>query len=109
MGYAIAEELALHGAEVMLVSGPVSVSTSKKADTGYSRGICRRDVPGMSASHFTHCDGAVLSAAVADYTPAHPEASKKKKRKANLQIELKPTKDIAASLGQIKRQGQILV
>jgi phosphopantothenoylcysteine decarboxylase / phosphopantothenate---cysteine ligase len=108
MGYAIAEELAQHGAEVVLVSGPVSVKTSNKliqvvsvesADEMYQ----------ASASHFMQCDGAVLSAAVADYTPANPATGKTKSGCGNMQIELKPTKDIAASLGQMKNHGQILV
>jgi phosphopantothenoylcysteine decarboxylase / phosphopantothenate---cysteine ligase len=108
MGYAIAEELAQHGAEVILVSGPVSVKTADK----HIHVIPVESAEEMyqaSASHFMYCDGAVLSAAVADYTPAFPEAGKTKSGSANMQLVLKPTRDIAASLGRMKKQGQILV
>lgn len=108
MGYAIAEAFADAGAEVVLVSGPVSVSTAKK-------GI--RIVPVESAhemfeaciASFPECDGAVMTAAVADFTPARPERFKTKRGKENLTIELIPTKDIAAELGAVKKSGQILV
>jgi phosphopantothenoylcysteine decarboxylase / phosphopantothenate---cysteine ligase len=108
MGYAIAEELAQHGAEVVLVSGPVSIKTTNKQI---------QVIPVESAEemyqacilHFVHCAGAVLSAAVADYTPAFPASGKTKSGSVNLQLDLISTKDIAASLGQIKKQGQILV
>lgn len=108
MGYAIAEELAEHGAEVILVSGPVSVSTQKE-------GI--KVIPVESAEemyhacvgHFMECDGAVMTAAVADFTPANPEIQKTKRGKENWNIELIPTRDIAAELGKLKKENQILV
>jgi phosphopantothenoylcysteine decarboxylase/phosphopantothenate--cysteine ligase len=53
-------------------------------------------------------DGAILCAAVADYTPAEV-SSQKIKRKGEMQIKLKPTRDIAKSMGQIKRERQVLV
>jgi phosphopantothenoylcysteine decarboxylase / phosphopantothenate---cysteine ligase len=108
MGYAIAEELADQGAEVILVSGPVSVSTQKvgiklvsveSAEEMYNE--CIR--------HFPDCDGAVLTAAVADFTPVKPETQKTKRGNENLTIALKPTKDIAAELGKMKRKNQVLV
>ncbi len=107
MGYAIAEALADEGAEVILVSGPVSVSTAKK-------GIqlvpveSAHEMYEASIACFPDCDGAVMTAAVADFTPAHPELQKTKRGKENLSIELKPTKDIAAALGAVKKTGQIL-
>ncbi|WP_317126926.1 phosphopantothenoylcysteine decarboxylase [Mariniphaga sediminis] len=108
MGYAIAEELARQGAKVVLVSGPVAVSTRKE-------GI--EVLPVESAAemyqacvtHFPHCDGAVMAAAVADFTPANPDSQKTKRGKKNLTIELQPTKDIAAALGQMKKARQLLV
>jgi phosphopantothenoylcysteine decarboxylase / phosphopantothenate---cysteine ligase len=108
MGYAIAEELAQHGGEVILVSGPVSVSTSNKL-IQVIHVESAEEMYQASVSHFNQCSGAVLSAAVADYTPAHPETKKRKSGNANLQLELKPTRDIAASLGLMKKQGQIIV
>ncbi len=108
MGYAIAEELAGQGAEVILVSGPVSVSTQKEGIK-----ICHvesaEEMYNECMKHFPGCDGAVMSAAVADFTPVHPEVQKTKRGKGNWNIELKPTKDIAAELGKIKRKNQVLV
>jgi phosphopantothenoylcysteine decarboxylase / phosphopantothenate---cysteine ligase len=108
MGYAIAEELAEQGAEVILVSGPVSVATQKE-------GI--KVIPVESAEemyqacidHFPKCTGAVMTAAVADFTPENQAAQKTKRGKENWKIDLKPTKDIAAELGSQKRRNQILV
>jgi phosphopantothenoylcysteine decarboxylase/phosphopantothenate--cysteine ligase len=108
MGYAIAEELVEQGALVILVSGPVSVSTQKE-------GI--QVIPVESAEemyqacieHFPHCDGAIMTAAVADFTPLNPEIQKTKRGKENWNIELKPTKDIAAELGKMKNENQVLV
>jgi phosphopantothenoylcysteine decarboxylase / phosphopantothenate---cysteine ligase len=59
--------------------------------------------------YFPECDGAVMTAAVADFTPASPATQKTKREKENWNIELKPTKDIAAGLGQLKKENQILV
>lgn len=108
MGYAVAEELAEQGAEVILVSGPVSVLVQNS-------GI--KVIPVESAqemyaacvAHFPACDGAVMSAAVADFTPVSPENQKTKRGKTNWNIELKPTKDIAAELGKLKKENQVLV
>ncbi|SHE93312.1 DNA / pantothenate metabolism flavoprotein [Mariniphaga anaerophila] len=108
MGYAIAEELADHGAEVILVSGPVTVSTQKS-------GIkvipveSAKEMYDVCVANFPTCDGAVMSAAVADFTPAKPEVQKTKRGKENWKIELTPTMDIAAALGQMKKGNQILV
>jgi phosphopantothenoylcysteine decarboxylase/phosphopantothenate--cysteine ligase len=108
MGYAIAEQLAASGAEVVLVSGPVSVTTTKKnikivnvetAAEMYNECIAR----------FPDCDGAVMCAAVADFTPVTVESQKTKRGKTNFAIELKPTQDIAQALGEIKTEKQILV
>ncbi len=107
MGYAIAEELAENGAEVILVSGPVSVSTKKlgikvvyveSASEMYSECISR----------FSDCDGAIMTAAVADFSPVQTEKRKTKRGKDNWSLELKPTKDIAAALGEVKSSEQIL-
>lgn len=108
MGYAIAEKLADEGARVMLVSGPVSVSTRNP-------GI--EIIPVESAQemytacieNFPVCDGAVMTAAVADFTPADPLPEKNKRGNENWNLELKPTHDIAAALGKMKKSGQLLV
>jgi phosphopantothenoylcysteine decarboxylase / phosphopantothenate---cysteine ligase len=108
MGYAIADELANRGAEVTLVSGPVSVQSKNKkikllpvtsADEMHT--TCTAD----SASY----DIAVMAAAVADYTPAVVADQKIKKKDGELMIALKKTKDILGSLGKAKANGQVLV
>lgn len=100
MGYAIAEELARRGARVTLVSGRTALPVPQ--------GVERVDV--LSAEEmfeattraFQEADGAVMAAAVADYTPATVATEKLKKSDDDLSIPLKRTKDIAATLGREK-------
>ncbi|WP_289182593.1 bifunctional phosphopantothenoylcysteine decarboxylase/phosphopantothenate--cysteine ligase CoaBC [Alistipes sp. UBA6068] len=100
MGYAIAGELARRGAEVVLVSGRTSLPTPA--------GVKRRDV--LSADEmfratveaFADADGAVMCAAVADYTPAEVATTKIKKNDGELTLALRRTRDIAAHLGTQK-------
>ena len=108
MGYAIAEQLACQGADVVLISGPVAVSTLnpkikvikvESADEMFAE----------SMAHFPDCDGAVMCAAVADFTPVVVENQKTKRGKSNWTLELKPTRDIAQALGYVKSENQILV
>jgi phosphopantothenoylcysteine decarboxylase/phosphopantothenate--cysteine ligase len=108
MGYAIAEELAEQGAEVILVSGPVSVSTQKDKIKIISVESAE-EMYQACISHFPECDGAVMTAAVADFTPASRAAQKTKRGKENWKLELKPTKDIATALGQLKKENQVLI
>lgn len=108
MGYAIAEELAERGARVVLISGPVSISIKHK-------NIERVDVTSAvemneKCRHYFHeANGAVMCAAVADYAPVQKSSQKIKRNKENLTIELKPNPDIAAGLGRVKRNDQLLV
>jgi phosphopantothenoylcysteine decarboxylase/phosphopantothenate--cysteine ligase len=108
MGIAIAEELARRGANVHLVLGPSGFKTSlpgihihkvQTAEEMYQ--VCVREFPGA--------DLAVMSAAVADYTPVETAREKIKKSSDSLVIELTRTKDILKSLGEMKRKGQLLV
>lgn len=108
MGYALAEACAKQGAEVTLVSGPVMLQTKHPA-------IRRIDVESAqemysaATTHFAQADIAILSAAVADFTP-ETTADKKIKRKGDeLVLNLRPTQDIAAALGAIKNENQLLV
>ncbi|MBP6686246.1 MAG: bifunctional phosphopantothenoylcysteine decarboxylase/phosphopantothenate--cysteine ligase CoaBC [Lacibacter sp.] len=108
MGIAIAEELAIRGADVVLVLGPSSqrlVNTSVQIIRVNSAEEMYRE----SIAHFPDCQLAVMSAAVADYTPVQSATEKIKKSGDSMQIELKRTRDILASLGQIKKDGQWLV
>jgi phosphopantothenoylcysteine decarboxylase/phosphopantothenate--cysteine ligase len=107
MGYAIAEQLAEQGANVVLVSGPVSISTFhpgikvvkvESADEMYEACL----------SVFPYVNGAVMCAAVADFTPVVTENKKTKRGKGNWTLELKPTPDIARALGEVKSEKQIL-
>ena len=107
MGYAVAESLAKRGAEVVLVSGRTALEKPQ--------GVERVDV--LSAEEmfeacverFSKMDGAVMCAAVADYTPQMVAQEKIKKSDDDMSISLKRTRDIAAHLGQHKREGQVLV
>jgi phosphopantothenoylcysteine decarboxylase/phosphopantothenate--cysteine ligase len=62
-----------------------------------------------ATSIFPTTDGAVMAAAVADYTPAEKIDGKLKRDKASLTLSLVPTRDIAAQLGSLKKSGQLLV
>lgn len=108
MGYAIASELARRGAEVRLISGPVSLPTPaghvERTDVESAGEMLRATVDA-----FADADAAVLCAAVADYAPAHAEAEKIKSKATELTLKLSATADIAATLGRMKRSGQRLV
>jgi phosphopantothenoylcysteine decarboxylase/phosphopantothenate--cysteine ligase len=107
MGFAIADEMARLGAEVTLITGP----TTEKS----TRQINRIDV--MTAAEMLEaCKAAfpqskisVMSAAVADYTPAHVSLQKIKKKDEEFSVSLKKTTDILLTLGQLKTPAQILV
>jgi phosphopantothenoylcysteine decarboxylase/phosphopantothenate--cysteine ligase len=109
MGFSIAEECAARGAEVILVSGPVSLTCHNSA-------IKRIDVESAAqmldaaVGEFSGCDAAVMCAAVADYCVANQASHKIKRETDDVPvIHLQKNKDIAATLGASKRQGQVLV
>lgn len=108
MGFAVAKECAARGAEVVLVAGPVSLECNCK-------GVTRVDVESADEMYdaameaFPSCDAAVLSAAVADYRPLQCAPVKMKRTADDMCIELTPNRDIAASLGKVKKPGQCLV
>ena len=110
MGFALAEECARRGAEVTLVAGPVSIQCSS--------GIQRINVESCQEMYdaatkaFPQCDAAILCAAVADYRPEHIAEQKIKRedpQASTLDIHLVANPDIAAQLGRMKRDGQLLV
>lgn len=107
MGFALARNAANLGAEVFLVTGPTSqelqhslveVIRVSSADEMYE----------AAHRYFEHSNVAILSAAVADYKPKNVASEKIKKKDTSLEIALEPTRDILASLGQIKKD-QFLV
>ena len=106
MGYALAEELAARGARVTLVSGRTTLATPA--------GVERVDVLTAAEMHratveaFAEADGAVMCAAVADYTPEQVAERKMEKGDGSLTLRLRRTKDIAAELGA-RKGGRLLV
>lgn len=107
MGFAIAEECARRGAEVTLVTGPVSLDCSPN--------IHRVDVESCqemydaSVEAFPLQDIAILCAAVADFKPSKTSDHKIKRGEEALVLRLEPNQDIAATLGSMKQPGQKLI
>ncbi len=108
MGYAIAEELASRGAEVVLVSGPTN-QTLKDSSIQLIHVTTAQEMYEKTANFFEDSDIAVLAAAVADYKPTQTSDQKIKKEKDNLTIKLTKTVDIAEALGKRKREEQLVV
>ena len=108
MGFAIAEECRRRGAEVVLVSGPVS-QTCHKAIRRVDVESCEEMFKAANEA-MDEADIAVMAAAVADYRPAVQADRKIKREKMGaMTLDLLPTHDIAAALGAKKRDGQLLV
>jgi phosphopantothenoylcysteine decarboxylase / phosphopantothenate---cysteine ligase len=106
MGFAIAEEAAKLGAEVVLVSGPVSLTPP--GNVQYLPVESAEDMYGAVIDRYSEADVVIKTAAVADYRPKNPSNQKVKKQPGNETLELERTKDILFELG--KRKGnQILV
>ena len=111
MGFALAEECARRGADVTLIAGPVNCQLS----TVNCQLVHRINVESCQEMYdaatkaFVDCDAAILCAAVADFRPEHAAEQKIKREGDDLVIRLKPNPDIAAALGKMKREGQILV
>lgn len=108
MGFALAECLANAGAHVNLVTGPTSQHTSH-AGVSVKRVLSAEDMFNACAELFPKTDIAVLAAAVADYKPTVSADQKIKKKEEKLVLELTKTRDIAASLGNVKHNGQLIV
>lgn len=108
MGFSIAEELANNGADVVLISGPTKISLTNNS-------IKRVDVTSAEDMHkacikeYPNADIIVMSAAVADYSPAETSYKKIKKEGSEIILRLKPTKDILSDLGKKKSKTQLLV
>ena len=107
MGFALAEECSRRGAKVVLVAGPVSLTCSES--------IQRVDVESCkemyeaAVGEFPNCDAAILCAAVADFRPEEIAEQKIKRVGDELLLKLKPTQDIAATIGTMKGEGQRIV
>ena len=108
MGFALAEEFAARGAEVVLVAGPVSRQTEHPA----IRRINVESAAEMFEQVMNYAEDShiiVSCAAVADFTPDRKADLKLKRGEEELVLKLKPTCDIAAELGRRKQKGQVLV
>ena len=108
MGYAIANQLVDQGAKVTIVSGPVAIK-NVNPQIKVLAVESAREMHQACIDLFPQTDGAVMCAAVADFTPVLVSDAKIKRGKDELMIELKPTMDIAADLGQLKSAGQLLI
>lgn len=108
MGYALAEECANRGAEVYLVSGPVQIK-AKHPNIKTISVESAQEMYEATNKEFENTDICILCAAVADFRPETCADEKIKREKDDLVIRLKPTQDIAASLGAKKRENQVLV
>ena len=107
MGFAIAETAAELGAEVVLISGP----TALKLENDFIKIIrvsSAEEMYNRAHEYFDKSDVAILSAAVADYRPLEIASEKIKKKEQEFILQLTKTKDILASLGEIKKN-QFLV
>lgn len=108
MGVAIADELARRGAAVTLILGPSALKPTHSA-VKLQKVQTAEQMYEAALTAFEKADIAVMSAAVADYSPALKAPEKIKKTGDSLQIELIKTKDILKTLGAIKKTKQLLV
>lgn len=107
MGFALAEECAMRGADVTLIAGPVGMTASsaiKRIDVE----SCE-EMYNAAKTEFKDADAAILCAAVADFRPEHVAEQKIKRGKDDMVIRLSPTRDIAAQLGIMKKPGQRII
>ncbi|MEO1515254.1 MAG: bifunctional phosphopantothenoylcysteine decarboxylase/phosphopantothenate--cysteine ligase CoaBC [Bacteroidota bacterium] len=108
MGVALAEVAAHAGAEVHLILGPSRLSP-EHANIHLQRVESAQQMYEAAEAQFSDADVGILAAAVADYRPATVADAKIKKKGESLQIDLVKTTDIAASLGKVKKEGQLLI
>ena len=108
MGFAIAEALAEQSAKVFLISGPVHIDI-KHPNIELIKVLSAQEMYEQTLQIFPNTNGAIMSAAVADYSPLLESTKKIKRTNSDLSLQLKPNPDIAASVGEIKKEKQILV
>jgi len=107
MGIALADKAVEYGADVDLVLGPVNIkpvsSSIKIINVTTAKTMADECI-----KRFPNCDIAILSAAIADFTPKEVKGKKIKKDSDQILLRLKPTQDIAGTLGKIKKTSQLL-
>ena len=106
MGYALARQAARRGADVTLVSGPVNLNVPLGVKVVNI--VNAADMYEAMTANAADADIMIMSAAVADYTPAVTADNKIKKSDGNLAIEMVRTKDILKTLGESKKEGQFI-
>ncbi|MBD3169565.1 MAG: bifunctional phosphopantothenoylcysteine decarboxylase/phosphopantothenate--cysteine ligase CoaBC [candidate division Zixibacteria bacterium] len=106
MGYALALEAKAEGADVVLVSGPSGLTAPRGIEM--VRVTTAVEMAEAVKKRFDESDVVIMSAAVSDYAPSNPPASKIKKTEAALHLDLDSTEDILRSLGEMKKK-QVLV
>jgi len=107
MGFALAEEAARLGANVVLVSGPTALSP-KNNQIELIRVVSAKQMHAAVFQHYHTVDIAIAAAAVADFTPADPAQQKIKKKSGLPTINLIPTVDILADMGEQKKKQFLL-
>lgn len=108
MGIAIAKELKRRGADVKLIMGPSGVHSDLNGIQSIHVNTSEEMFDACN-QNFAEADLMIMAAAVADFKPATVSEDKIKKKSENLTLELKKTKDILKTLGEIKRENQVLV
>ena len=106
MGYALAKMAMLRGAQVTLVSGPVSIAPPPFVEVVPVKSA--KDMFEAVSARADSCDFIFKAAAVADYTPANYSDDKMKKKDGDLSIPLERTQDILSWLGQHRKPGQVI-
>ena len=106
MGYALAQDAARRGARVTLISGPTSLPAPEHVEVV---NVSSAEDMYDAVMKERGADVIIMAAAVADYRPANVADHKLKKGASDLSLELTRTKDILASLGEMKRDDQVLV
>ena len=107
MGIALADAAAEYGADVELVLGPVNRLPENKS-IKIINVTSAESMASECISRFPDCDIAILAAAVADFTPEKVGERKIKRADDDIILRLKPTEDIAGTLGKMKKKSQIL-
>lgn len=109
MGYSLAEEAKNLGADVLLISGPVSIPTPEKVNL--IKVSSAKEMYDNIIANFSQYDIIIMAAAVADYTPSEKIEGKIKKKRTGdkLILELQATRDILAEIGKNKSNNQFLV
>ncbi len=109
MGMALADECARRGAKVELLCGPVRGKRTLHPNIHRTDVESTQQMYDAATSLFLQVDAAILCAAVCDFAPANVAEEKIKHTDAELTLTLKPTADIAAALGKMKRDDQRVV